>query len=271
MTTATRTPKNEKIEAIEAMPKFPPDSIEAKALDRLRSSFRVAPGALPPLGAQHDLSVRQRADSLVNAGRAWSASGRNPGYYTEDTVKDSDPLGRAILSGMTGVIEGHGRQAVGDILAEWEILAGRVEPRPGQFPEAVQRLMGELFVIERRLSWLYATLPAGHAAHRPRPYGPLGKRLHDRRAELVGLVDAAFESSHPSAGTAAVNQILGHAMPGTSVLAHALDGWAKVAEAIKFGAEFTPEFAAAWSEVIPAAADSFDGLGELSVYILRCC
>lgn len=270
MTTATRTPKNEKIEAVEAMPKFPPDSVEAQALARLRAHYKIEPGPLPALGAQADVSFRSRAEAIANACQAWQASGYKEGYFARSVVKDSEPLGQAALAGMARAIEKHGRVAIGDAAGEWQVISGAVEARVGHLPAAVQRAAGELYQCEKRLAWLYGQLPPAVASHWPTPPGAVGRRLHARRAALIADLDRAFSEMHDPAGAGVVNGILSPPHPGTPSILHAARGWATIALAIKSGGEFPPEFAADWGEVIPEAADSFAELGELAAYILRC-
>jgi hypothetical protein len=271
VTTATaKTPKKADVpEAVEAAPKYATDSIEARALAKLRAHYRVEPGPLPPIGAQADNTIKQRAALIENASIAWANSGLREGYFTRSVVKDCEPLGLAVLAGMREVVERHGRVAVADAIGEQILLTGGARGQVLQNDERMSRVAGELISIQRRLDWLYEVLPKDVASFRPLPPGPVGRRLHARRLELIGMLDDAFAGSHIAQGRAAVDLLLQHAYPGTPAVLHSLNGWVACADAARNGAEFPGTFVEDWCGIVPAACAEFEEWPALAEWVLR--
>jgi hypothetical protein len=270
MTTAMKAPKTtDAPEIFEAPPKFPLDSIEAQAIEKVRGWFKFVPGPLPPLGSSSVATTRPTADMLFRACQAWAASGRRPGYYTQDVVHDHDPLGRAILAGMTEVIRKHDRVVVADAIGEQLLLTGGTRGQLLQNDERMSRTAGELVSIERRLNWLYEVLPRDVAALRPLPPGKVAQRLHARRKELVAALDDAFSASHIPQGRAAVDSLLQHPHPGTPAVVHSVNGWVAIADASRNGAELPERFVEDWSGIVPAACESFEEWPALAEWVLK--
>lgn len=268
MTTATAT-KNDIPDAVEPATKYPPDSPEGQAIEKVRGWFAFSPGPLPPLGSNSNPTTRPTADMLFRACQGWEASGKRPGYYTSDIAFDHSPLGRAILAGMTEVINRHGRVAVADAIGEQILLTGGARGQVLQNDERMSRVAGELISIQRRLDWLYEVLPKDVASFRPLPPGPVGRRLHARRLELIGMLDDAFAGSHIAQGRAAVDLLLQHAYPGTPAVLHSLNGWVACADAARNGAEFPGTFVEDWCGIVPAACAEFEEWPALAEWVLR--
>lgn len=267
MTTATIETRG-----TEDAPVWAEDGIGARALDRVRRTYRVEPGPLPPLGAPADIGLRG-CDLIPRAIRARVDASRRPQYMgpplPDGSVLDGERLGAAILDAMRRTVEEFGRVAIGDALGEHAVLAGQADAASSRYDERMMRVVGELGSIEARLVRAYSGLPPQVAAYWPVPPGVASKRLHARRLELLDQLNGAFAAGHYSAGIAAVDGIVARVAPVPTLAETAVAGWMKAAYAIRGGGGFPDGFAGAWSEVIPAACESYDGWGVLAPYVVR--